>query len=101
VGIAVEKSENGRKAAETLAARVFSWITEEADRLGAFMAMTGASPADLVRNINEASFLGTVLDFLLTDDAMICDFCDGAGVAYTQPMQARAMLPGGNSWNWT
>lgn len=97
----MEKSTTGRKAAETLAAEVFSWLTEEVDRLNAFMAMTGAAPADLVRNINEGGFLGTVLDFLLTDDAMIKDFCDARGRAYTAPMQARALLPGGESWNWT
>ena len=101
MGKPVENSDVGRKAAETLAAKVFSWTTEEADRLNAFMAMTGASPADLVRNINEPRFLGTVLDFLLTDDAMIKDFCDARGLAYTAPMQARALLPGGESWHWT
>lgn len=97
----MENSEPGRKSAETLAAEVFSWLTEDVERLNAFMAMTGAAPADLVRNITSASFLGTVLDFLLTDDAMIKDFCDGRGVAYTLPMQARALLPGGDTWNWT
>ena len=65
------------------------------------MMMTGASPADLVRNITSPSFLGTVLDFLLTDDAMIKDFCDARNLPYTAPMQARALLPGGESWNWT
>ncbi len=97
----MEKSASGRKSAETLAAQVFSWATEDADRLNAFMAMTGASPADLVRNITSPAFLGTVLDFLLTDDAMIKDFCDTRGLPYTAPMQARAMLPGGEIWNWT
>ncbi len=97
----MEKSETGRKSAETLAAQVFSWLTEEEERLNAFMAMTGACPADLVANITTASFLGTVLDFLLTDDAMIKDFCDTRGVAYMAPMQARALLPGGEIWNWT
>ncbi len=97
----MEKSASGRKSAETLAAQVFSWATEDADRLNAFMAMTGASPADLVRNITSPAFMGTVLDFLLTDDAMIKDFCDTRGLPYTAPMQARAMLPGGEIWNWT
>lgn len=97
----MEKSASGRKSAETLAAQVFSWATEDADRLNAFMAMTGASPADLVRNITSPAFLGTVLDFLLTDDAMIKDFCDTRGLPYTAPKQARAMLPGGEIWNWT
>lgn len=101
MGKPVENSKNGQKAAETLAAEVFSWLTEDVDRLNAFMAMTGAAPADLVRSITSASFLGTVLDFLLTDDAMIKDFCDTRGTPYTAPLQARALLPGGENWNWT
>jgi hypothetical protein len=101
VGKTVENTRNGQKAAETLAAQVFSWATEDAERLNAFMMMTGAAPADLVRNITSPGFLGTVLDFLLTDDVMIKDFCDTRGLPYTAPMQARAMLPGGDSWNWT
>ena len=101
MGNPVENSKNGRKSAEALAAEVFSWVTEEADRLNAFMAMTGASPADLVREINSPAFLGRVLDWLLTDDAMIRDFCDSRGMAYTEPMAARRLLPGGDVWNWT
>lgn len=101
VGNSVENSSNGRKTAEALAAEVFSWLTEDVDRLNTFMGTTGASPADLVRSINTPAFLGTVLDFLLTDDQMIKDFCDTRGLPYTAPMQARAALPGGDSWNWT
>ena len=97
----MENSGHARKLAETLAAEVFSWATEDATRLNGFMAMTGAAPADLVANINNPSFLGTVLDFLLTDDAMIREFCDTRGLPYGAPMQARALLPGGESWNWT
>ena len=97
----METVTNVQKAAETLAAQVFSWATEDAERLNAFMAMTGASPADLVQGITSPGFLGMVLDFLLTDDAMIKDFCDSRGLPYTAPMQARAQLPGGESWNWT
>ncbi len=97
----VENSNNARNAAETLAAQAFSWLTEDVELLNAFMAMTGASPADLVRNITSPSFLGTVLDFVLTEDARVRDFCDSRGVPYMAPMQARALLPGSNNWNWT
>jgi Protein of unknown function (DUF3572) len=97
----VENSKSGRLSAETLAAQVFSWATEDVTRLNAFMAQTGAAPADLVRDINSPAFLGRVLDWLLTDDAMIRDFCDSRGLPYTAPMQARQRLPGGDVWNWT
>ena len=65
------------------------------------MAMTGAAPADMVRNISSAAFLGTVLDYILTEDALVIAFCDSSSLPYTSVMQARALLPGGESWNWT
>ena len=97
----MENPGNGRKSAETLGAQAFSWVAEEADRLNAFMAMTGAAPADMVRNITSAAFLGTVLDYILTEDALVIAFCDSRSLPYTAVMQARALLPGGETWNWT
>jgi hypothetical protein len=97
----VENSRNGRKSAETLAAQAFSWVTGDADRLNAFMNMTGAAPADVVRNITQPAFLGTVLDYILTEDALVMAFCDSVALPYTAVMQARALLPGGETWNWT
>ena len=97
----MEKSQTGRKSAETLAARAFSWVAEDADRLNAFMAMTGAAPADMLRNAASPTFLGTVLDYILTEDAIVIGFCDSCDLPYTAPMQARALLPGGEIWNWT
>ena len=97
----MENTQNGRKAAETLGVQAFSWVAEDADRLNAFMVMTGASPADVVKNISQAAFLGTVLDYILTEDALVVAFCDDRHFAYTSVMQARALLPGGETWNWT
>lgn len=101
MGKSVENSNNGRNAAESLAAQAFSWVADDADRLNAFMAMTGAAPADLVRNATSPAFLGTVLDYILTEDALVMAFCDDRGYPYPAPMQARALLPGGEQWNWT
>lgn len=65
------------------------------------MAMTGAAPADMVRNATSPAFLGTVLDYILTEDRLVIAFCDSRSLPYTAPMQARGLLPGGESWNWT
>ncbi len=65
------------------------------------MVMTGAGPADLVRSITEPAFLGRVLDYILSEDNLVKEFCDSRGAPYTAPMQARVLLPGGDVWNWT
>jgi hypothetical protein len=96
-----ENHSFGQESAESLAAQALSWVAEDADRLNAFMVMTGAAPADLVRNITKPAFLASVLDYLLTEDALVMGFCDSRSLAYTAPMQARAALPGGTPWHWT
>lgn len=63
--------------------------------------MTGASPADVVKSVTSPAFLGTVLDYILTEDALVIAFCDDRHFPYAAVMQARAVLPGGETWNWT
>jgi hypothetical protein len=92
---------NERTSAETLALRVISWLLEDADRTQGFLAATGATPADLATQATDAGFLGAVMDFLLSDDALITGFCDTAGLPYAAPMQARPHLPGFSQMHWT
>ncbi len=96
-----QTAKSGQESAETLAAQALSWIAEDTDRLNAFMAMTGAAPADLMRDAAKPAFLGTVLDYILTEDTLVIAFCDTRGLPYTAPMQARAVLSGGAAWHWT
>ena len=58
-------------------------------------------PVRLRARAGEPEFLASVLDFLMLDDAWVMRFCDGAGLAYEAPMQARAALPGGAPMHWT
>ena len=73
-------------SAETLALQALSWL---------------AANEDLASRAGEAEFIGSVLDFLLMDDAWIMAFCDATGLRYDAPMLARAALPGGESLHWT
>ncbi|MEO9819946.1 MAG: DUF3572 family protein [Paracoccaceae bacterium] len=42
-----------------------------------------------------------MLDFVMMDDAWVVQFCDSNACAYTDPMMARQMLPGGGAMHWT
>lgn len=88
-------------AAETIALRALGWLAGNDDLFPVFLGATGASAGDVAERAGDADFLGSVLDFLLMDDAWITAFCDEAGLPYTQPMQARAALPGGAQTHWT
>jgi hypothetical protein len=95
-----------QEAAETLGLQALGWLAGQDDLFQSFLGSTGASAQDVALRLGQsgpaqAEFLGSVLDFLLMDDAWVTGFCDAAGLPYTAPMAARAMLPGGQATHWT
>lgn len=90
-----------RSQAEAIAAQALNWVAADADRLGAFMAQSGADPAELRQLLNDPVFLGFVLDFLLSDDQSVIDFATEYGMAPDLPLRARRQLPGGDNPDWT
>ena len=90
-----------REAAETLAIEALGWLASQDDLLPVFLGSTGASVADLRAGASSPDFLGSVLDFIIMDDAWVTQFCDAAGHPYDAPMRARAVLPWGEQVHWT
>ncbi|MGY3439323.1 MULTISPECIES: DUF3572 domain-containing protein [unclassified Marinovum] len=90
-----------RESAETLGLQALAWLVGEEDLIGVFLGASGVSEVDLRARANEPEFLGSVLDFLLMDDAWVIRFCDSNGLAYDRVMMARAALPGGEQVHWT
>lgn len=90
-----------RDMAETLALEALGWLAGNDELLPVFLGATGASETDLRAGAEDPAFLGALLDFLLMDDAWVVAFCDAAGRDYTEPMAARAALPGGETTHWT
>lgn len=89
------------EAAQTLALNALGWLVGNDDLLPVFLGSSGADRDTLREQAADPEFLGSVLDFLLMDDAWIIAFCDACSVPYDQPMQARAALPGGAQVHWT
>lgn len=88
-------------AAETFALTALGWLVAQPDLLPVFLGATGAEEADLRARVADPEFLGSVLDFLMMDDAWVIRFCDAESVPYEHPMMARAALPGGAQVHWT
>jgi len=88
-------------AAETLALQALAWLVTNEDLLPVFLGASGASESDMRDQAADPVFLGSVLDFLMMDDAWIMAFCDTQSLPYERVMQARAALPGGAQVNWT
>jgi hypothetical protein len=90
-----------REPAETLALQALAWLAAQDGLLARFLDQSGAAPGELAASAADPRLLAAVLDFLLTEDAMVTGFCDACGFAYTDPIQARAALPGGQTPHWT
>ena len=88
-------------SAETIALQALAWLAGNEDLLPVFLGSTGAVADDLRERVGDADFLGSILDFLMMDDAWVVQFCDMAGLSYEVPMLARAALPGGKTVYWT
>ena len=87
--------------AETLALRALGWLVSDHDLLPVFMGHTGVAESDLKARATDVEFLGSVLDFLLMDDAWVVRFCDAMELPYDHLIHARAALPGGEQVHWT
>ncbi len=87
--------------AETVGLQALAWMASQEEVFGAFLGASGASAGDVAEAAGRPEFLGAVLDFVMMEDAWVMAFCDGAGLAYGVPMQARAVLPGGEMFHWT
>lgn len=88
-------------AAEEIALKCLGWLAGEEELLPVFLGSTGASEQDLRAGAQDPEFLGSVLDFLLMDDAWIARFCAASGLEPQAPMAARMALPGGAQTHWT
>lgn len=87
--------------AQMLALQALGWLVAQPDHIGGFLAASGLSPDDLRARAGEPEFLASVLDFLLQDEPLLLAFCADTGQAPQKPMQARALLPGGEQPHWT
>lgn len=90
-----------REAAETVGLQAVAWLAGNDELLPVFLGATGASETDFRDGLQDPVFQGSVLDFLLMDDAWVTQFCTDLGLASGQPMAARMALPGGEAVHWT
>ena len=84
-----------RLNAEILALKALNWAATVQGTLPRFVAHSGVELDDLRRQAGDPELLAALLDFLLTDDALIKAFCEEVEVESHQLHRARAQLPGG------
>jgi len=85
-----------REAAEMLAIQALAFISEEPERMAAFVSVTGME-ADVIRDAARSpDFLVGVLEHMLGDESLLIAFADSAGIDPAGLARARKAL--GRSW---
>ncbi len=87
--------------AEVIGLQAAAWLAGHDDLLPVFLGSTGASEADFRAALEDPQFQGSVLDFILMDDAWVRGFCDSIQLPYDRLQIVRASLPGGDQVHWT
>jgi hypothetical protein len=84
----------GRDGAETLAVQALSFLAEEPERLGQFLAASGMGPEMIRKAAADPGFLAGVLDFVASDEPLLVAFAQHAGIDPRMVERAQALLGG-------
>jgi Protein of unknown function (DUF3572) len=81
--------------AAVLALKALAFLAGSQDALQRFMDLTGAGRDSLGERADEPEFLASVLDFLLTNEELLIQFCDDTSTDVRSVHMARHVLAGG------
>lgn len=84
-----------RSEAETLGLKGLSWLAGDPETLLRFLDVSGLAPDDLKGRAGDPELLAAVMDFLLSEDALLAQFCEAENIEPTTVHKARRLLPGG------
>ena len=83
-----------REKSEIIALQALTFIAGREKTLSWMMTETGIDPSDLATSADNAEILAGVLDFLLTHEDILIDFCAEENMNANNPARARRFLPG-------
>jgi hypothetical protein len=79
--------------AEVIALRVVAWIVADDEIRDRFTGLTGCGIDDLRGHLEQPGFLGSIVDFVLANEADVITFAEHAGVPPETLLLARENLP--------
>lgn len=65
------------ESAETLALEAVAFLFQDEERIERFFNASGLEPNDVRARLTDPALLAAVCAFLLTDDVLVLDFCQG------------------------
>ena len=81
-----------RALAEDMAVAALTFIAQDDERLGRFLALSGLEPGNLREAATEPSFLVGVLDYLSSDEALLLAFAANFQIDPTAVGTAQRLL---------
>ena len=90
-----------QETAVVIGLKALTWLAGNDTLLPVFLGSTGAGADDVRARAEDPDFLGSVLDFILMDDAWVLEFAQAQHVNPAEVGPARQALPGGESVHWT
>ena len=86
------------EASEEIAIKALTFLSNDAELMGRFLSLSGLDPAQLRAVIGEPSFLAGLLDFMMTDDALLLSFVSNHALSPEDVIKAKQVLdPMGNA----
>jgi hypothetical protein len=83
-----------QERAEILALEALAWLAGQPDAIARFLTMSGLEASDLRRAVTDSGLQTSVLDFLLTDETLLLEFCESASLKPQAVHTARHGLGG-------
>jgi Protein of unknown function (DUF3572) len=81
-------------SAQSLAVTALGFIAADSDRLSRFLSLTGLGPDNLRTAAADPAFLGSVMDYLIADEALLVAFAADASVKPEAVARAHFVLRG-------
>jgi hypothetical protein len=88
------REDAAREQAEAVAVSALSFLADDAERLGAFLALTGMGPESIRAAASEPHFLAGVLEHVVSDERLLLDFAEHHNIDPFEITRARATLAG-------
>jgi hypothetical protein len=80
--------------AEVTALRALGFLVADEDRLAGFLAASGTDDASLRAQAGSRDLAMAVLDFMLSDEALLLEFCDHESIDPRNMLRMRHILDG-------
>ncbi len=93
--------EMKHEQAEILALKALTYLAGQEDDMCRFVALSGMAAGDMMERASDPELLAGILDFFLSNEALLTAFCDAHAINPEDPACARRTLPGGGLPHWT